>query len=66
MKLRGDYLPQCHRPNKYKPSVARGLYGAYQARGYDRQEHFHVKSGATWAEAYATALQWAREGYPEP
>lgn len=62
-----EYTPQAFRPNKHKPSVALGPFGQYyQARGYDAHEHFHIKSAATWDEAFRTAYQWATEGYPEP
>lgn len=65
MKLR-HYIPQAHRPNPRKPSVAMGIFGFYQARGYDAHNHLHVKSEATWADAFKLAHQWATEGYPAP
>jgi hypothetical protein len=61
------FVPQAFRPNRHKPSVVLGPFGdRWQARGYDSHEHFHVKTCGTWLEALATAVQWAREGYPAP
>ena len=65
--MRRNYGPQAHRPNRHKPSVVMSPFSTHwQARGYDANEHFHVATVETWAEALGIALQWAQEGYPEP